>query len=69
MCWLIGHDLLIDHDVLIGTCLHCERTYHVSYDMSYGYTNIGDEINCGEYWCHVETPYGFVPEAGCPTHD
>lgn len=22
-----------------------------------------------EFWCHWVSPYGFVPEAGCPIHD
>ena len=69
VCLLLGHQFNLDVKKQLGTCRRCRRLYEVSYDMSYGGTIPIKEINCGEYNCCVEPPYGFVPEAGCPIHD
>ena len=69
-CLLIGHLFIeVDTKQRLATCDRCRRLYEVGYDMMYGETVPLKEIDCGEYNCCVQRPYGFVPEAGCPIHD
>lgn len=35
----------------------------------YALRNRWTPTQCGDYGCDWTYPYGFVPEAGCPTHD
>jgi hypothetical protein len=35
----------------------------------YAFRNRFTPTKCGDYYCHWEYPYGFVPEADCPVHD
>ena len=50
-----------DDGYLVLTCKHCHR------DMEDG----EDRICMGKCnnECDYQSPYGFVPEAGCPIHD
>ena len=68
-CWLGFHNLAIDTKARKATCRKCKWLFDVSYDMTYGGTIIERKVDCGEYFCHVDDKYGFVPEAGCPKHD
>lgn len=74
ICQWKGHNFNIDTKVYIGTCRRCGRTYKVERQRDPGGPDYGgffslEEINCGDYWCSVQDPYGFVAEGGCPKHD
>lgn len=36
--------------------------------QNYGKDSMPGSHGCG-FGCHFQEPYGFVPEAGCTTHD
>ena len=54
---------------LIVSCHHCHRQELVRLKMDGQPTYVlENELTCG-LGCHIQEPYGFVPEADCPVHD
>lgn len=60
--WLKG--LVFEVDIKID---HEPKTYSEAY--CYNMNLIDPRVHDDEYWCQWVSPYGFVPEAGCPKHD
>lgn len=50
-----------------ATCGEHTRIYSPEYCGEMNKTD--SRVHDDEYWCHWQSPYGFVPEAGCPLHD
>lgn len=47
ICWLIGHTLnggALSVGLMQAKCGRCKKTYHASYDMSYGETIFENEV-------------------------